>query len=448
MKKKIFVLALLPLLLASCGGGKQSTQQSRNSKVVSSTNKISSIKPGEALPYDIDKTGCINRFYANEKNSKDVYIPATYSISTDGKIVSGSTYQVKTISAYCFANNNLLETVYIPDTVTKIENNAFENCSNLQMITVSSSVSSIGEKAFYNCPKLQNIAGSNHSNSIVLEENDHLRTFSIPDSVTALVSGAFSNWDNLYELELGTNITRIEQRCLKNCPELFRVTVKGIIEEYGLEILADCPKLNYLTFQQKGQKIRSIVFPDSVTALSDQQFYDWELLEEVFIGANTAMKQNIFHNNKKLKKIVCPNTTVLTLFYSSYNADDIGGSEFYSSQKGSSYDARYYEIPKSLVEVQLLNGTTVEQNCFLGMSSIQSIVLPSTIKSFSSGSFCGLKNIQTVYFRTDCSWTYDSSYTDDYGTINQSTMNTPSALASMIKSHFANTYYHWWANNY
>ena len=58
------------------------------------------------LPYEIDNTGCIQRFYANESNSVNVVIPATYSMDENGKLISGTAYEVKTIGAHCFANNN------------------------------------------------------------------------------------------------------------------------------------------------------------------------------------------------------------------------------------------------------------------------------------------------------------------------------------------------------
>ena len=63
------------------------------------------------LPYEIDKTGCIQRFYANENNSINIVIPATYSIDENGKLISGTAYEIKTIGTRCFANNNLIESI-------------------------------------------------------------------------------------------------------------------------------------------------------------------------------------------------------------------------------------------------------------------------------------------------------------------------------------------------
>lgn len=35
---------------------------------------------GKPLPYEIDETGCIKRFYGNDTNSVNITIPATYSL--------------------------------------------------------------------------------------------------------------------------------------------------------------------------------------------------------------------------------------------------------------------------------------------------------------------------------------------------------------------------------
>lgn len=103
------------------------------------------------LPYEIDKTGCIQRFFANETNSVDIVIPATYSIDENGKVIFGTAYQITSIGSHCFANNNLIESVYIPDTVISIKDCAFYNCVNLTTINISQNIETIGENAFELC---------------------------------------------------------------------------------------------------------------------------------------------------------------------------------------------------------------------------------------------------------------------------------------------------------
>lgn len=55
---------------------------------------------------------------------------------------------LKTVGIYAFVNNDKLESVVIPDTVTEIELCAFEACENLWDVEMWSSVKVIGSGAF------------------------------------------------------------------------------------------------------------------------------------------------------------------------------------------------------------------------------------------------------------------------------------------------------------
>jgi len=78
-------------------------------------------------------------------SSKDVVIPETI----EGKSVT-------TIAAYAFNGLNI-ESVFIPKTIQKVENNAFNNCSNLTSITIFDSIESINDASFSGCEKFTSI---------------------------------------------------------------------------------------------------------------------------------------------------------------------------------------------------------------------------------------------------------------------------------------------------
>ena len=103
MKFKPILFAFTVIFLSGCSNNDNSSSGSLN-------DTISDEKP-TLLPYDIDKTGSINRFYANDENSENIVIPSTYSIDSDGRIITGNAYEIKTISEFCFANNSLIKTV-------------------------------------------------------------------------------------------------------------------------------------------------------------------------------------------------------------------------------------------------------------------------------------------------------------------------------------------------
>jgi len=82
--------------------------------------------------------------------------------------------------AYAFA---------LPESVTKIANNAFYQCKNLERITFNEGLREIGDKAFIKCETLQ--------------------SFTLPQSLTHIGADAFSYCDSLTALTLPANLQSI-----------------------------------------------------------------------------------------------------------------------------------------------------------------------------------------------------------------------------------------------
>ena len=276
----------------------------------------------------------------------------------------------------------------------------------------------MGTDVFGNCPKLLTLSGTENTGNLILSENDNLTSFIIPTTITSLDYKVFTGWDKLSSLSVTENVTKIKGGSIKNCNAISSVTIQGVL----------------------------------VTTLPDHAFYNWTSLEELYLHENVTMKSNIFWKNYSLKKVTCPDTMFLSLFYS-HTSDypAIEDDHLYISKWKSSRISylRYYYIPKTLTDIELLgNKDTIENGCFSGLTSVKNIRLHSGIETFSSGSFCGLTNLQNVYFSTTYQWEYICNYyTDDHGTISQATMNSSSALASALKQHFNNDYYYWRAQN-
>ncbi len=68
------------------------------------------------------------------------------------------TYKTDPVSAYSILQTKPeVKSIVIPDSVTKIGENAFNSCSNLQVITIPESVTNINRYAFKDCSALTNV---------------------------------------------------------------------------------------------------------------------------------------------------------------------------------------------------------------------------------------------------------------------------------------------------
>lgn len=83
--------------------------------------------------------------HAAYKLPKDVVIP--YEATVDGE-----TLPITFLWDMCFASNDDVENLVIPNTVVEIGISACEGCSSLKSITISVGVNTIGSNAFNGCP--------------------------------------------------------------------------------------------------------------------------------------------------------------------------------------------------------------------------------------------------------------------------------------------------------
>lgn len=386
----------------------------------------------EYLPFDIDKTGTIQRFYATETNSVNVSIPSTYSIDMNGKIIAGTAYEIKSIGKYCFANNNLLESVTIPETVTSIQDNAFFNCSNIQKINIGKNICSIGEDVFELCPKLTQITKTG-TNGIILEYNENLNTFNAPSSVVKIDDNSFENWENLTSITITNNITHIGNNAFLHCSNLKNVIINSSLEFIADTAFSDCEQLTVLSstsssgngiYFSQPQSVKRFVIPDSITSIQAECFFKWTKLEYISLPQSITYIGTIFNDNNNLTTLICGTSSILSLFTYSYDA----------TETETTYIASHHIIPKTLKEVRLLND--MSSDCFSGMKSLEVVHIPSSVTEFGSATFAGCSNLTNVYLSTDSDWIY-STYSATKN-ISQTIMNNPRQLASLIREYTEN----------
>ena len=148
--------------------------------------------------------GCTNLETVNAPGVTKVGLGAfeeTKFIQTDGFVIVGDgvlvAYNgmsnnvsvpdtVKDIGAV-FLGNATLKSIFLPDTVTSLDADAFMACSELCDIYLPTTVTSIGPFAFYGCYKLEHLdipAGCQSIGEYAFADCVSLKNISIPDSVT------------------------------------------------------------------------------------------------------------------------------------------------------------------------------------------------------------------------------------------------------------------------
>lgn len=148
----------------------------------------------------------------------------------------------------------------IPDSVTKIKDNAFEHCINLETVKIPNTVKTIGNYSFFACEKIKSIK--------------------LPDSVKTIGRDAFFRCYELKSVRLSKNIKVIPENAFGSCYALSEIKFPSKLVSIGEGAFAGCKSLKKVKFPitlteisfdafANCQKLKTYEIPASVTNLSD-----------------------------------------------------------------------------------------------------------------------------------------------------------------------------------
>ncbi len=228
----------------------------------------------------------------------------------------------------------------IPNSVTSIDNYAFENCTRLFSVTIPDEVESIGNDAFYNVKNIvyhhesatgspwgaltlngfidDDLVYSDESKTNLTGCNPSATSVTIPNSVTNIGSSAFDGCSGLTEITIPSGVTSLGASAF-NCNGLLTVNYNAI----------NCSNQGGVgpPFGWGGNPISSVNIGDSVINVPEMTFYGLYELTSVTIGKSVEnIGSNAFVNSENLIdiNILAENPPIL-------GAADVFPSQIYTS---------------------------------------------------------------------------------------------------------------------
>ena len=217
---------------------------------------------------------------ASKYNHFNVYLPNTITrIEESAFEDSGLRYinfegPISYIGNRAFKGTRLQE-IDLSKGVSEIGDEAFMNCYSLKKIDLPKEMSSVGKRAFMNCEELKTINWPNiHVNDEVFRNCVKLDSFVNKNEYSPVTAGdyAFANCSSLKRIKL---MTPIGDYALQNCSQLqsFQVTYSGF--GIGTGAFSGLSSLKYVYFLISSNCYFSLTeFPDSVKILAGGRYYD------------------------------------------------------------------------------------------------------------------------------------------------------------------------------
>ncbi len=319
--------------------------------------------------YAIDSEGIITKYYGeNSENNTYIIIPDTINgitpVAIGESVFSGYTY---------------VKNIILPNTVTKIKENAFRNCTSLEYITASG-VTHIGQASFYKCSNIKEFIGNN----VTEISNYAFYASSLP----------YINFQN---------VTDIGKSAFQGC-----TGIQSIISD-------TLTSIGETAFQ--GSSIRYVELP-LITVVGENAFERCKNLETIIVSNATHIRQYAFNDCTSLKEINAEKVTSVAMnaFYNCINLNTaklpvlkyVNSHSFYNCNALKNFDSPYidkiyenaFENCTSLENVNYQYLTHLSDYAFKGCTALKNVNLP-TLQTLGKDAFAGCSSLNEVWIKGD-----------------------------------------------
>lgn len=203
---------------------------------------------------------------------------------------------LKSIESDAFFKTNI-ESVRIPDSVTRLGDGAFAQCKRLKKVKLSNNLTQIEWAVFLRCP----ITSIKIPQKVTTIERaafykSGLKSITIPSNVEKLGARVFYENKNLTKVTFKTKkVTQISNKTFMKCKKLKKLTLPDSVTSIGKQAFAE-------------SGLENIVIPENVTTIGSKAFADCSRLKKVQIQSLVLeqVEKNAFQNLPKEAVIEVP----------------------------------------------------------------------------------------------------------------------------------------------
>ncbi len=311
----------------------------------------------------------------------------------------------------------------IPDSVTSIENGAFNYCTNLTSLTIDNNVASIGNDEFFGCSSLANVTIGSGVTSLgygAFEECTSLASVTIPGHVTSIGNQAFYADSSLTNVMIPASVTNIGSQAFFYCTSLITINVDHSNPVYSSlnGVLFNAGQTTLIQFP--GGVGGSYTIPATVTNIGDDAFFYSKNLARVTILDNvislgigafascysltnvmigngvTSIPEAAFISDSSLTNLIIGNS-VISIGDQAFYGCPLASVTIPNSITSIGYGA--FESCTSLTNLIIGNSVTnIGEEAFEDCTSLTSVTFPASVASIGAYAFYYCTSLTGAYF--------------------------------------------------
>lgn len=326
---------------------------------------------------------------------------------------------VTTVGNRAFTGTSV-ETLTLPDTLTRVGEYAFNGCNNLKSVYIPQNVVRIERDAFSFCDALSEVQFDKRVSGLVIGQSafDYSRELTdleIPGGVTDLGVYAFRNCSKLISLTLHEGLTSIASHAFTACRSLQKVNIPSTVTSIGSMAFYECKGLQEVSFSEgiremddfvfyKCDSLTKVTLPGSLEVIPGGTFASCGALQSIVIpegvkslGAfsNASSNAGVFFECTSLRTVSLPSTLTKIMgatFDSCENLQDIT----LPSNLETIGNAAFLKC-KSLRKLSLPGKVNfIGSEAFRGCSALTEFVIPEGVKKLNNGAFRDCVNLLSI----------------------------------------------------
>ena len=362
------------------------------------------------------------------------------------------------IPNFTFRGCSGLTSFTIPESTIHIGVNTFDSCTGLDSIFIPKNVHWVDSSSFVSCNGLSSVKvdirnpyldSRDNCNAIIETESNMLYCgfdiSVIPDTVTGIFHGAFSDCNRMSSLHIPKSVTQIYQDSFIDCFNLSRITVDNRNPKFDSR--NNCNAIIETDTDTLVLGCDATVIPNTVTTLGDNSLKYCAQITSINIpGSVTSIGYDVFAKCFGLESIVIPASVTsigYNLFDHCQNLSSIRvalGNPVYDSRNNCNaiietasnklcFGCNSTVIPGDIESIGI--------GAFRSKTGLTSVTVPEGVKTIEYDTFKGCNGLKEVNLPQSLEMIGESAFSD---CINLSKIKIPNNVKTIREYAFLNCY--------